>query len=131
VAWDSQGRAYAAYMLLADGSNLSTAIVVARSTDAGQSWTPLGTVVNDLANPSLFDDKEMMAIDNSAGPPSAKSHPGRIYVVWDQNNIERVAYSDDGAAWSTVVLPATGFGNFDIGSDVKVGADGTVYVIWN
>ncbi len=129
VAWDSQGRAYAAYMLLA-GAN-STAIVVARSTDAGQTWSSLGTVVNDLANPSLFDDKEMIAVDNSAGPPSAKSHPGRLYVIWDQNNIERVAHSDDGVWWTQVVLPSTGFGTYDVGADVKVAGDGTVYVIWN
>lgn len=131
VAWDNQGRAYAAYMLLADVGGLSTAIVVARSTDSGQSWSPLGIVVNDLADSNFFDDKEMLAVDRSAGPPSAKSHPGRLYVIWDQNNIERVAHSDDGVSWTTVVLPPTGFGQYDVGADVKVGADGTAYVIWN
>src|SRR5260221_7053138 len=131
VAWDNQGRAYAAYMLLAYGGGYRTSIVVARSADSGQTWSPLGTVVNNLNNAGLFDDKEMIAVDNTAGPPSAKSHPGRLYVVWDQNNIERVAHSDDGVSWSTTVLPPTGFGSYDIGADVKVGADGTVYVIWN
>jgi hypothetical protein len=133
VAWDAQGRAVAVYMLISSGSGGDgVSIVAARSTDVGNTWTYLGTIVNNIANPSLFDDKEFVAIDNSPGPPSTLSHPGRIFVIWDQNNVERVAYSDDGATWTTVVLNAPlPAHQYDIGGDVKVGPDGTVYAIWN
>jgi hypothetical protein len=135
VAWDAQGRAVTVYMLIsADSNNNSGAsIVCARSSDVGNSWTYLGTVVDHIGSPdpSTFDDKELLAIDNSPGPPSARSHPGRIYVIWDENNVERVAHSDDGAGWTTVLLPTAPANQYDIGGDVKVGPDGTVYVIWN
>ena len=45
-----------------------------------------------------------MAIDNTSG--QAFSHPGRIYVIWDQNNNEVIARSDDGVAWTKVSLPS-------------------------
>ena len=133
VAWDSSGRAYAVYMLISqtNGGSSGASIVAVRSTDVGATWTYLGTIVNNIGSSSNFDDKEFVAVDQSPGPSSTLSHPGRIYVIWDENNVERVAHSDDGATWTTVVLPAPGFGQYDVGSDVKVGPDGTVYVIWN
>jgi fibronectin type 3 domain-containing protein len=134
VAWDSQGRAVAVYMLISQnktGTSSGAAIVCYRSSDVGNSWTYLGTIVNHIADPALFDDKEFVAVDNSPGPASTRSHPGRIFVIWDQNNVERVAYSDNGASWNTVILPTPSVGNYDIGGDIKVGPDGTVYAIWN
>jgi hypothetical protein len=131
LAWDSQNRAYAAYMLLNCNSAQTLcgySIVVARSTDVGQTWTPWGTVVNHSADSTHGDDKEMIAVDNSPGPASSRSHPGRVYVIWDDLNVERVAYSDNGTSWTTVVLPN---GTNAIGGNVVVGRDGTVYIIWN
>ena len=131
LAWDSQNRAYAAYMLLNCNSSQTScgySIVVARSTDVGQTWTPWGTVVNHSGDNAHGDDKEMIAVDNSPGPASTKSHPGRVYVIWDDLNVERVAYSDNGTSWTTVILPN---GTNAIGGNVVVGRDGTVYVIWN
>ena len=129
LAWDNQGRAYACYMLISEdssGANFGASIVVARSSDNGASWQNLGTVVNDIATTNNGDDKEMMAIDNTSG--QAHSHPGRIFVIWDSNNNEKIAFSDNGTSWTTVNLPSnTGA----IGGNVVVGADGTVYVVWN
>src|SRR5947207_13302921 len=88
----------------ASGSNFGASIVVARSMDNGASWQNLGIVVNDIATITNGDDKEMMAIDNTSGQPF--SHPGRIYVIWDQNNNEVIARSDDGVAWTKVNLPS-------------------------
>ncbi|MEJ2420259.1 MAG: sialidase family protein, partial [Acidobacteriota bacterium] len=129
VAWDANGNAYATYMLISQssGGSSSSSIVIAKSTDAGATWNPLGIVINDLNNSSSFDDKEMMAIDTTSG--QAHSHTNRIYVIWDQNNVERVAYSDNGTSWTTVVVE-TG-GNSDIGGDLAVAPDGTVYAIWD
>jgi fibronectin type 3 domain-containing protein len=133
VAWDSQGRAVSVYMLIsANNSNdAGVALVCYRTADSGSSWTYLGTIVNNLSSTTLFDDKQFVAVDNSPGPASTLSHPGRIFVIWDQNNIERVAYSDNGASWTQVVLPSAGFGQYDIGGNIKIGPDGTVYAIWN
>ncbi|HJQ41425.1 MAG TPA: carboxypeptidase regulatory-like domain-containing protein, partial [Thermoanaerobaculia bacterium] len=137
LAWDSSGRAYACYMLISQnsaGTASGASIVVARSTDVGTTWSNLGTVVSGISLASgngSGNDKQMMAIDNTTG--QTFSHPGRIYVIWDNCsasacNLEKFAYSDDGAAWTTVSLPSnTGA----IGGNVVVGADGTVYVIWN
>jgi hypothetical protein len=127
LAWDNQGRAYATYMLISQSASASgAAIVVARSSDNGTSWQSLGTVVNGIASTTQGNDKEMMAIDNTTGQPF--SHPGRIYVIWDAANAEKIAYSDNGTAWTTVNFPSnTGA----IGGNVVVGSDGTVYVIWS
>jgi hypothetical protein len=127
LAWDSAGRAYATYMLISQSASASgAAIVVARSSDNGATWQSLGTVINGIASTTQGNDKEMMAIDNTTG--QSFSHPGRIYVIWDAANAEKIAFSDDGAAWTTVNFPSnTGA----IGGNVVVGPDGTVYVIWS
>jgi hypothetical protein len=68
----------------------------------------------------------MMAIDNTSG--QAFSHSGRIYVIWQAANAEKIAFSDDGTSWTTVNFPSnTGAA----GGNVVVGADGAVYVIWS
>lgn len=129
VAWDANGNAYASYMLISQnssGSLSSSSIVVAESSDAGATWVPLGIVVNNLSNSANFDDKDMMAIDATSG--QAYSHTNRLYVIWDENNVERVAYSDNGTAWTTTVVDPPGG---DIGGDLAVGPDGTVYAVWD
>ena len=128
VDWDSSGNAWAAYLLIDEnggGTADGSAIGIAKSTDSGLSWSPVGLVINNLSNSSVFEDKELMAIDRSGG-----AHDGRIYVIWDENNAERIAFSDSGAtgAWTTVVLDST---HVCVGADVKVGDDGTVYAVWN
>jgi hypothetical protein len=127
LAWDNQGRAYATYMLLSQSASAyGAAIVVARSSDDGASWQSLGTVVNGIASTTQGNDKEMMAIDNTSG--QTFSHSGRLYVIWQAANAEKIAFSDNGTAWTTVNFPSnTGAG----GGNVVVGADGTVYVIWS
>jgi hypothetical protein len=133
VAWDANGNAYAVYMLISQGTNflgqltcLAGSLVIAKSTNAGGTWSALGVIVNNLGNTSVFDDKELMAIDTTVG--KTHSHTNRIYVIWDQNNNERIAYSDNGTTWTTVVLETTGS---DIGGEVAIGPDGTVYAVWN
>ncbi|HVF67048.1 MAG TPA: sialidase family protein, partial [Pyrinomonadaceae bacterium] len=128
LAWDGQGNAYACYMLLSQNAagSAGASIVVAKSTDVGQTWQQLGApVVNRINVTTALDDKQMMAIDNTTG--QTFSHPGRIYIIWDQGNVERVAYSDNGATWTTVILPSA---TAAIGGNLVIGADGTVYAIW-
>ncbi|HVQ39045.1 MAG TPA: carboxypeptidase regulatory-like domain-containing protein, partial [Pyrinomonadaceae bacterium] len=127
LAWDNQGQAYAAYLLISQSASAyGAAIVVARSSDNGASWQSLGTVVNGIASTTQGNDKEMMAIDNTSG--QTFSHAGRIYVTWQAANAQKIAFSDNGTAWTTVNFPSnTGAG----GGNLVIGADGTVYVIWN
>jgi uncharacterized repeat protein (TIGR01451 family) len=127
LAWDNQGRAYATYMLISQSASASGAsIVTARSSDNGLTWQSLGTVTSGITSTTIGNDKEMMAIDNTSG--QTFSHPGRIYVIWDAANAEKIAYSDNGTSWTTVNFASnTGA----IGGNVVVGADGTVYAIWN
>lgn len=130
VAWDTNGNAYAVYMLVSQsGSSNGSSIVISKSSNAGSSWSGLGVIVNNLNNTSNFDDKEMMAIDTTSG--QTHSHTNRIYVIWDENNTERVAYSDNGTSWTTRVVESSGSSGSDIGGDLAVGPDGTVYAIWN
>jgi hypothetical protein len=129
LAWDNQGRAYACYMLISEnssGSAFGASIVLARSTDNGQTWSQFGNpVVNNVASTAHADDKEMMVIDNTSG--QAHSFSGRIYVIWDDANAERIAHSDDGVTWSTVT-PSSNTGA--IGGNLAIAPDGTVYAIW-
>ena len=131
VAWDAEGRVYAAYMLISgdfgDDTNTGSAIVIARSTNGGSSWEPWSVVANSITDPAKYHDKEMIAVDTSNGGPS--SHPGRVYVIWGQNNTERVAWSDDGVEWH--LTPFGMVGKFHIGGNIAVGPDGVVYAVWN
>lgn len=141
VAWDSAGNAYVAYLLVnincsgagCSDTSATGAVAVAKSTDSGKTWKALGTPVNNLGNTAVFDDKEMIAVDTTSG--GAHSHAGRIYVIWDEINnstfaqIERVAFSDNGTSWT--VVPLESGSASDIGGDVAIGPDGTVYAIWN
>ncbi len=138
LAWDANGNAYAVYMLVSANNNdeATSAIVVAKSTDSGASWANHGVIVNTITDKLKFQDKELIAIDTTSG--GAYSHPGRLYVIWDESKLtsggglisqtERVAYSDDGIAWTIVPLGGTGI---QIGGQVVVGPDGTVYAAWN
>lgn len=133
MAWDANGNAYAVYMLASQAGVFrptdTSSIVIAKSSDSGATWSPLGVIVNNLSNSSVFDDKDMMAVDTTSG--QAYSHLNRIYVIWDENNTERVAYSDNGTTWYTEVAEDVADQGSDIGGNLAVGPDGTVYAIWN
>ncbi len=127
LAWDNQGQAYASYLLISQSASAyGAAIVVARSSDNGASWQSLGTVVNGIASTTQGNDKEMMAIDNTSG--QAFSRAGRIYVTWQAANAQKIAFSDNGTAWTTVNFPSNTGAS---GGNLVIGADGTVYVIWS
>jgi hypothetical protein len=127
LAWDNQGRAYVSYLLISQSASAyGAAIVVARSSDNGASWQSLGTVVNGIASTTQGNDKEMMAIDNTSG--QTFSHAGRIYVTWQAANAQKIAFSDNGTAWTTVNFPSNTGAS---GGNLVIGADGTVYVIWS
>jgi hypothetical protein len=131
VAWDAEGNAYAAYMLVswAYGSTLklSSAIVVARSSDAGSTWAPWSVVVNDITTLHPFHEKPKIAIDTST--EGSSSHPGRVYVTWSQDHVQQVAWSDDGTAWKQTSFSSPAPDH--MGGNVAAGPDGVVYLVWN
>jgi hypothetical protein len=51
-----------------------------KSVDGGATWTPSerAAVVNETTDPTVFYDKELVAIDNNPSSP----HYGRIYVTY-------------------------------------------------
>jgi hypothetical protein len=132
LAWDANGNAYAAYMLISQkpDNDAGVSIVIAKSSDSGSSWTPHGVVVNNIASTTAYDDKEMLAIDTSSGgvPPS---YPGRMYVIWSQNAKIHVSRSTDGMTWSTPKMLSSAPGVLETGGNITVGPDGTVYAVWN
>jgi hypothetical protein len=134
LAWDKAGNAYVAYLLLSqDGDpnsfKLGSAIMVAKSSDAGNSWSPLGVVANDITKPYPFHDKPMLAIDTSIESP----YPGRMYVIWDRIEETKatlqIFYSDDGVAWNKGSI--LGAPLDPKGGNLAIGADGTIYAVWN
>ena len=132
VAWDGSGNAYASYMLISEQADVAqtsaSAIVVARSTDSGASWSTWGVPANDLGNPARFNDKDLLAIDTTVG--QLHTFHNRVYVIWDQANTERVAHSVNGKTWKAVVVDPHTAGS-DIAGDLAIGPDGTVNAIWN
>jgi hypothetical protein len=134
LAWDAAGNAYAAYLLISQEGDtkpfkLGSAIMVAKSGDAGNSWSPLGVVANDITKSFPFHDKPMLAIDTSIESP----HLGRMYVIWDRieetKAILRISYSDDGVTWTPGTI--VGAPHDPKGGNLAIGADGTVYAVWN
>ncbi len=131
VTWNDNHQVFLEYMLICDALFTARryAIVVARSTDAGATWSGRGTVVGWN---TTIEDKNFYAIDNN----SSSSYHGRHYTCWDRNNDEKAAYSTDGGAtWTEVNLPSTtgsGTGDrLDLGCELAVEDDGTVHVVYD
>ncbi len=127
VAWDASGNVYLEYMLLCFTSpnTYRYAVVVARSSNGGASWSPQGIVKSSWGSAGTVEDKEFLAIDTNPGSPFF----GRMYTCWDRNNDEKFAYSTNGGAtWTEVNLPNV---SIDLGCDIAVEDDGTVHVVWD
>lgn len=130
LAWNAQGEVFIEYMLLCtlDGINFQFSIVIAKSTDAGATWSAQGVVANSYDTPNQLEDKEFLAIDDTPSSPFY----GRMYTCWDRNNNQKSAYSDDdGQTWTEVDLPAADPTTFDLGCDLAIARDGTVHIVFD
>jgi Big-like domain-containing protein len=133
--WDNNNIAYFNYMLLCCDiscqfgfANPTSALVVAKSSDAGLTWSGFGTVVNHLSSSNGgLDDKEFYAIDNTPTSP----YYGRHYECWDNNNDELFAYSNNGTSWTQVNLPSAGAGLADLGCEMAIQSNGTIHLVWD
>lgn len=141
-AFDSKGNAYygtLAFPFPPTTDELATGLqadfFVAKSTDGGCSY-PTAAKVSGPA-PAIFDDKDAITADAN---PSSPFHDN-VYAAWTkfglQPLMDQIMFArstDGGATWSTPLPISPAYNNNVVGgrqgAAVKVGLDGTVYVVW-
>ncbi len=145
-AFDSKGNAY--YGTLAfpfpptteeRATGLQADFFIAKSTDGGCHYTSAARVSG--SSPAQFDDKDAITADAN---PSSPFHDN-VYASWTKfakpggNGFggDQIFFSrstDGGASFSNPQPISPGYNNNHVGgrqgSAVRVGPDGTVYVVW-
>jgi hypothetical protein len=142
VAWDTQGHVFYAYIVVFFNHGFNaitgTEMAVARSSDAGRTWT--STFFNFNSGSGKFNDKPYIAVDTNPGSPFRDT----VYVAWDNaslrngqssaNNVILVSRSTDGGQTFSTPVVASGTGSGPravIGADPFVAPDGTLHVAWH
>jgi hypothetical protein len=139
-AFDSRGNAYYGTLAfpfpptpdqLATGLNAD--FFVAKSTDGGCTYSSIALVSG--ASPAIFDDKDAITADANPASPFRDN----VYAAWTKftKGGDQIVFSrstDGGANWSNPLPISPGYNNNVVGgrqgAAVKVGPDGTVYVVW-
>src|SRR2546428_9402156 len=139
-AFDSRGNAFygtLAFPFPPTIDELATGVqadfFVAKSTDGGCTYTSAAKVSG--SSPAIFDDKDAITTDSN---PSSPFHDN-VYASWTKfvTGGDQIVFSrstDGGVTWSNPLPISPGYNNNHVGgrqgSAVKVGPDGTVYVVW-
>src|SRR6266852_3360590 len=145
-AFDSKGNAYygtLAFPFPPTTDELATGLqadfFVAKSTDGGCHYTSAAKVSGPA--PAVFDDKDAISADSN---PSSPFHDN-VYAAWTKfskqgikgfgnDQIYFTRSTDGGATWSSPLPLSPAHNNNSVGGRqgavVKVGPDGTVYVVW-
>ena len=147
-AFDSHGNAY--YGTLAfpspiaitaaeSATRMQADFFVAKSTDGGCSYPSAAKVSG--ASPAIFDDKDAIAADANPDSPFRDN----VYAAWTKfspqagigfgnDQILFARSTDGGATWSHPLPISPAHNNNAVGgrqgAAVKVGPDGTVFVVW-
>ena len=145
-AFDSKGNAYYGHLAfpfpptteeLATG--LQADFFVSKSTDGGCTY-PSSTKLSRAA-PSQFDDKDAITADSN---PNSPFHDN-VYAAWSKFSKQGISgfgndqiffsrSTDGGATFSSPLPISPAHNNNHVGgrqgAAVKVGPDGTVYVVW-
>ncbi len=137
VAWDTRGNVYYGYIVVffgAGGGINGTEMAVARSSDAGHTWT--STYFDPQTGSAQFDDKPMLTVDTNPNSP----YRDTVYIAWDNSNgsasssnLLLVSHSSDGGQTFSAPVPASDTSSGPksvIGADPFVGPDGTLNVAW-
>jgi hypothetical protein len=113
-AFDSLGRAF--YSVLLNG------IRIWRSTNGGTSWTNMGNAFS-----ASNTDKQWLAADQTGGPFS-----NNLYMAYsDFTNPVTIKFYRSTNGSTSWIGPTTLFGPGSAqGSNITVGPDGKVYVVW-
>lgn len=142
VAWDTQGNVFYAYIVVFFNQGFDaitgTEMAVARSSDAGRTWT--STYFNFNSGSGKFNDKPYIAVDTNPASPFRDT----VYAAWDNaslasgqsaaNDVILVSRSTDGGRTFSAPVVASGTGSGPravIGADPFVAPDGTLHVAWN
>ena len=140
-AFDSKGTAYygtLAFPFPPTTEELATGLqadfFVAKSTDGGCHYTSAAKVSG--ASPAIFNDKDAITADAN---PTSPFHDN-VYAAWTKfthSGADQILFarSTDGRATFSKPLPISpDYNNTHVGgrqgAAVKVGPDGTVYVVW-
>ncbi len=140
-AFDSKGNAYfgtLAFPFPPTTEELATGLqadfFVAKSTDGGCHYSSAAKVSG--ASPAIFDDKDAITADAN---PNSPFHDN-VYAAWTKftkSGSDQILFSrstDGGATFSNPLPISPGFNNTHVGgrqgATVKVGPDGTVFVVW-
>ncbi len=145
-AFDSKGNAYygtLAFPFPPTSDELATGLqadfFVAKSTDGGCTYSSAAKVSGPA--PAVFDDKDSITADSN---PSSPFHDN-VYAAWTKFSKQGIkgfgndqiyfSRSTDGGATFSSPLPLSPAHNNNSvggrqGAAVKVGPDGTVYVVW-
>src|SRR5216684_8200255 len=139
-AFDSKGTAY--YGTLAfpfppsteqAATGLQADFFVAKSTDGGCTYSSAAKVSG--SSPAIFDDKDAITADSNPSSPFRDS----VYASWTKfvTGGDQILFSsstDGGASFSNPLPISPDYNNNAVGgrqgAAVKVGPDGTVYVVW-
>jgi len=137
VAFGPDGSDYAQTIPF-DEKGARSAVAVQRSTDGGVSFGPPSLVVDDN-NVNIFNDKNWIAVDDSARSP----HLGRVYSVWSRfvttgsgpsavtDSPGAVSFSDDqGKTWSPVRFTTSATADTE-GLIPLIHPDGSITVVYD
>ncbi|HEV2854480.1 MAG TPA: sialidase family protein [Thermoanaerobaculia bacterium] len=126
LAWGANNEVYFNYMAICGvGGAPRSAIVIAKSTDGGATWTPRAIIKDSWAT-GEFEDKPFVAIDNHPASP----YSGRLYSCWVRDGNQKVAFSSDGGAnWTERDVPSPPGTDTDMICEMAVQKNGTVHMM--
>ncbi len=128
LTWDDDGHVFLQYTLTCEVlTQTSYAIVVARSSNGGATWTGLTPVKDGWSSPNTVEERSFLTVDRWPG----STYHGRLYSCWDEAGDEKAAWSDYGATWHAVDLPTATAGTFDRSCHLAVARDGTVHAVFD